>query len=297
MIRFRRALMVAFVLLFAINGSVALAGSVTRYGVTVTTPDTYGACPATTTSDTITSSGITSTEQIMGSVSVQWVTDTGRIDVPGGYYEVHTDPGQNLNLTVSYPPITQWQSGEIHVDLSLTLYDKGDPVYVDGQQVKFGPGQPWDVYCLNFPGPPPPDTGCSLTIGFWKTHAGFTGHNPDEVTSLLPIWLGTSNGFDSLEVTTAKQAVDVLSMKTYGSASNGITKLYAQLLGAKLSIANGASETSVASTISDADAFLANTFWTGWSSLTSAQQQQVLAWMNTLDQFNNGLIGPGHCGS
>jgi hypothetical protein len=38
--------------------------------------------------------------------------------------------------------------------------------------------------------------GCTLTIGYWKTHAGGVGHNADKVTALLPITLGTpgSNG-------------------------------------------------------------------------------------------------------
>lgn len=32
-----------------------------------------------------------------------------------------------------------------------------------------------------------------------------------------------------------------------------------------------------------------------WGSLTRAQRQQVLGWASTLDNYNNRLIGPGHC--
>lgn len=294
---FRRGLLLAFALLFAINGSVALAGSVTAAGVTLTTPDTYAACPTTTTYDMITSSGVSGTQQLIGWVQVEWVTSTGRIPVPGGYYEVDTAPGQDLSLQISYPPVSEWQSAEIHVGLSIALYEGGYPVYVDGQQVTFGPGQDWDVFCPNLPPPPPPGAGCTLTIGYWKTHAGFTGRNPDQVTPLLPVWLGTPGGTDSIEVTTAQQAVDTLSMKVYGDPSNGITKLYAQLLGAKLNIASGADGSAVASTIAAADAFLATHSYTDWASLTLTQQQQVLTWMNTLDEYNIGAIGPGHCPS
>jgi hypothetical protein len=135
--------------------------------------------------------------------------------------------------------------------------------------------------------------GCSLTIGFWKTHAGFTGHNPDLLTGLLPIYLGTLGGSKSINVTTAKQAVSLLNMS--GNASNGINKLYAQLLAAKLNIARGADGSAIKTTISAADAFLATKNSNDWGSLTNSQKQMVLSWANTLDNYNNGLIGPGHC--
>ncbi len=129
--------------------------------------------------------------------------------------------------------------------------------------------------------------GCTLTIGYWKTHAGFTGKNPDRVTQYLPISLG------SYSVDDAAEAVLILSFQ--GQASNGINKLMAQLLAAKLNIANGADGSAVASTIADADAFLMTHNSSSWGSLTKAQQKQVLQWMTILDNYNNGLIGPGHC--
>lgn len=135
--------------------------------------------------------------------------------------------------------------------------------------------------------------GCTLTIGYWKTHAGGVGRNADMVTALLPIWLGTPGGGKSVQVTTAGQAISLLSMS--GDPSNGINKLYAQLLGAKLNIASGASSAAVSSTIGAADAFLATRNAADWNSLTKAQKAQVLAWMTALDNYNNGLIGPGHC--
>ena len=134
----------------------------------------------------------------------------------------------------------------------------------------------------------PPQDGCSHTIGYWKTHAGF-GPQADVVSQYLPIMLG------SMEVTDAGMAVDVLTMKTYGAPKNGITKLMAQLLGAKLSIADGASESDIASEIADADAFLTTYDWTDWNSLSKDQKNEVLNLMSTFDDYNNGYIGPGHC--
>lgn len=140
--------------------------------------------------------------------------------------------------------------------------------------------------------PPPTGDACTRTIGYWKTHAGF-GPQADVVTPLLPLWLGTSGGVKSVHVTTAALAVSLLDKS--GDASNGINKLYAQLLAAKLNIANGASGSAVLQTITRADLFLATHSAADWTSLSSAQRQQVLAWAATLDDYNNGRLGPAHC--
>ena len=144
--------------------------------------------------------------------------------------------------------------------------------------------------------PPPP--GCTHTIGYWKTHAGF-GPQADVVTALLPIGLGTAGGAKSLVVTTAAQAVSLLNRAGSNgvvASSNGINKLYAQLLGAKLSGADGADTGPAAAAIAAADAFLANNNSLSWSTLSKAQQGTVNGWMTTLDQYNNGLLGVAHCG-
>jgi hypothetical protein len=159
----------------------------------------------------------------------------------------------------------------------LTAYNTGE----------LGPG-----VCGAPPPPPPTGDACTRTIGYWKTHAGF-GPQADVVTPLLPLWLGTSGGMKSVHVTTAALAVSLLDRS--GDASNGINKLYAQLLAAKLNIASGANGSAVLQTITHADAFLATHSASDWNSLSSAQRQQVLAWMSTLDDYNNGRIGPGHC--
>ncbi len=147
---------------------------------------------------------------------------------------------------------------------------------------------------IRFSMPDIPHGGCTRTIGYWKTHAGF-GPQDDAVTPLLPIWLGTPAGARSVQVTTARMAVDYLSQKVYGKASNGITKLYAQLLGAKLNLASDAEGVEIAATIAAADAFLATHNHLDWSSLSQADKNMVLGWHFTLDEYNNGYVGPAHC--
>jgi len=113
--------------------------------------------------------------------------------------------------------------------------------------------------------------------GYWAEHSGETSQKDDVVTQYLPIYLG------NLKVDTATQARDILTTK----ASNGVDKLKAQLLAAKLNIASGARGMSIIVTVSAADSFLTTTTSDGWSSLTKIQQQQVLGWMTSLDSYNN----------
>lgn len=139
-----------------------------------------------------------------------------------------------------------------------------------------------------------PSYGCTRTIGYWKTHAGF-GPQDDMVTPLLPVWLGNENGAKSLYVENAAMAVNILKMKTYGRPSNGITKLYAQLLAAKLNIISGADDSEIKKFITRADNFLARKDFNSWSDLREIKKKRILRWMRKLDKYNNGIIGPGHC--
>lgn len=136
--------------------------------------------------------------------------------------------------------------------------------------------------------PPPPPHNCTYTIGYYKNH-------PSAITP-LPVYLGTLGGAKTLVVDTQQKGVDVLSQNVYCSPSDGITKLYAQLLAAKLNIANGADGSAIASVIAAADAFLAIHNCNDWSSLKPSDACLVLVWQCALDSYNNGNIGPGHCG-
>ncbi len=134
-----------------------------------------------------------------------------------------------------------------------------------------------------------PCTGgsCVSSMGYWKNHDEY-------IPQYLPISLGSGGG-KTLVVTTKDQAKNVLGQSTYGSPSNGITKVYAQLLAAKLNIARGADGSSIAATMAAADAFLVTKNWQDWSSLPSATKTQVTGWASTFEQYNTGGSGPAHC--
>ncbi|MFN8525576.1 MAG: hypothetical protein U0821_20965 [Chloroflexota bacterium] len=143
----------------------------------------------------------------------------------------------------------------------------------------------------------PNDPGCTLTIGYWKTHAGL-GRQADVVTGRLPVQLGTVGGLKSFQVTTAAQAVSILEFHKFATpdgASNGLNKLSAQLLAAKLNLyGKNANLSSVGSTIIAADAMLAQ--YDTWTALTNQQKSQINQLASTLDNFNNGLFpGIPHC--
>lgn len=138
----------------------------------------------------------------------------------------------------------------------------------------------------------PPMEGCTRTIGYWKTHAGF-GPQDDVLSQYLPITLGEGGG-ESVVVENAATAVAIFTMGK-NNAKNGIHKLMAQLLAAKLNIAAGADFSDISDFIEDADGFLTNHNAGDWDSLSEYLQDYVLELKSVFDDYNNGIIGPGHC--
>ena len=136
-------------------------------------------------------------------------------------------------------------------------------------------------------------SGCTLTIGYWKTHAGFHGNNADHVTPLLPVSLGCN-----VDVTSAIQSTNILQFNGLaGGARNGLNKLAAQLLAAKYNIANGASGSPVASDITQADSYLCSYGFNpgSWDSLNKGTQNAIKRLAGDLDKYNNGESGVAHC--
>jgi hypothetical protein len=148
----------------------------------------------------------------------------------------------------------------------------------------------WDAGMYSLQG-----ENCTRVVSFWKNHAGL-GHQPDLVTPLLPIWLGDPDSAKGIHVTSAQIAYDILKMHTYGDPSNGITKLYAQLLAAKLNIANGADGETISNVVDSVDTFLSTHDWHDWDGFGRDEKRMAQDWRITLQQYNGGEIGPGPCG-
>jgi len=118
----------------------------------------------------------------------------------------------------------------------------------------------------------------TLTQGYWKSHP--------EAWPVTSLTLGAVSY-------THTQLLQILHTPVSG---NGLIALAHQLIAAKLNVASGANPSAISSTIVAADALIGSLVvppvGTGFlkPSVTSAH-------VRTLDDWNNGVIGPGHCGS
>jgi hypothetical protein len=129
------------------------------------------------------------------------------------------------------------------------------------------------------------EPSCTFTQGYWKTHGPIpTGNNTNEwpVTGLA---LGTVDYTD----------LELQSIFDTPASGNGLIALAHQLMAAKLNIANGADGSSVAGAIAAADALIGGLVVppVGTGSLAP---KNTSALISTLTSFNEGELGPPHCG-
>ena len=119
---------------------------------------------------------------------------------------------------------------------------------------------------------------CTYTQGYWKNHF--------EAWPVTSLTLGTVN----------YTAAELLAILNQPAGGNKLIILAHQLIAAKLNLANGANPTAAAATIAAADALIGSLVVPpiGGDSLPPSP---AVGYANTLDDFNNGLIGPGHCGT
>lgn len=130
----------------------------------------------------------------------------------------------------------------------------------------------------------PCDGACTLTPGYWKTHSKYGPAPYDSTWALL--------GEDNLFFLSGATNYQVLW--TSPSGGNAYYILAHAYLAAKLNILNGASTTtSVDAALSFAESFF-NTY-TPASTLSRSVRNAAIAQAAVLDNYNNGLIGPGHC--
>jgi hypothetical protein len=117
------------------------------------------------------------------------------------------------------------------------------------------------------------DRSCTYTQGYWKNHP--------EAWPVASLWLGG----------VSYSAVQLQTILQTPVSGNGLISLAHQLIAAKLNIANGADATAVAAAVADADALI------GMRNVTTdyLHPSMTSALVGVLDQYNNGVIGPGHC--
>lgn len=130
-----------------------------------------------------------------------------------------------------------------------------------------------------------PVAGCTYTQGYWKTHGPIpTGNNVNE-------WPVTSLTLGSV-LYTDLELLSIFNQSAGGG--NGLVSLAHQLIAAKLNIASGADDSSIAGAIASADALIGGLVVppVGAGSLPSSATSALTG---TLTLYNQGDIGPGHC--
>lgn len=117
--------------------------------------------------------------------------------------------------------------------------------------------------------------GCTLTLGFWKTHP--------EAWALENMTLGgvTYTGEEALEILDASVTRDASIILAH------------QFIPALLNIASGADPVAVADTLLAADAWFVD--HPVGSNPKGRERSVAIHLARTLDDYNNGEIGPGRC--
>jgi hypothetical protein len=130
--------------------------------------------------------------------------------------------------------------------------------------------------------------GCSLTPGYWKTHSAYGPAPYDDTWAQI--------GEDTLFFLSDKSYYEVLWTAPQGNAYYILAHAY---IAAKLNQLNGADFTDAQAAF-DAATDLFETYTPEYVAglkgpAGNALRAQFIELAEILDDYNNGLIGPGHC--
>lgn len=137
----------------------------------------------------------------------------------------------------------------------------------------------------------PCEVGCTLTQGYWKTHSEYgPARWPDDTWLLI-----LPDGPDTTFYLSGQTYLEVMRTPPAG---NAYYNLASQYIAAKLNVLSGASTTAEVDTaLASADALFQQYTPTQIAALkgNNAVRKEFISLASTLDRYNNGLIGPGHC--
>jgi hypothetical protein len=129
--------------------------------------------------------------------------------------------------------------------------------------------------------------GCSLTPGYWKTHSSYGPAPYDDTWEQI--------GEDTLFFSSGQSYYQVLW--TSPSGGNAYYILAHAYIAARLNQLNGADFTAAQAAFNQATALFSNPANTpaAVGALKGSVRNTWIDLASTLDNYNNGLIGPGHC--
>jgi hypothetical protein len=133
--------------------------------------------------------------------------------------------------------------------------------------------------------------GCTLTQGYWKTHSEYGPAPYDDTWAMLP------NGADTPFFLSGQSYYEVLWTPPKGNAYYNLAHQY---IAAELNVLNGAWIPVQALEAWNAATVLFSTYTPDEVAALKGKggkvlRQQFISLAEILDDYNNGLIGPGHC--
>ncbi|MDH3223502.1 MAG: DUF11 domain-containing protein, partial [Gemmatimonadota bacterium] len=141
------------------------------------------------------------------------------------------------------------------------------------------------------------DVGCTLTQGYWKTHSD-QGPAPYDMEG----WgnLGDYDGDgeeeeegESLVGTNGPTFHEIFWTPVRGRPWYNVAHQY---MAAYLNVQNGADPTALGTALTDASAWLESADPEARNrDLSPADRQLVQGWISLFSDYNEGIIGPGHC--
>jgi hypothetical protein len=210
----------------------------------------------------------------------------------GNAYMLIHDDGTGDNSNTGYATAKQLAFGN-----DETLFSQTDGYYwtvdlITGEQTPSGTGDG-----IAIPGEGPlamtdlasglDCAACTLTLGYWKNHSEYGPAPFDETWTQLP------NDADTLFFDTKMTYYEILS--TPPKKGNAYLILAHQYIAAELNILSGASIPSEVSEAMAAAQELLIQFQEELIILNDPDRADALYLAETLDRYNNGYIGPGHC--
>lgn len=131
-------------------------------------------------------------------------------------------------------------------------------------------------------------SGCTLTQGYWKTHSSYGKAPYDDAWALLP------NGANTTFFLSGKTWYQVFWT---APKDNAYYQLAYQYMAAKLNILNGANGSAIQPQITSAETLFGKYTPAQIAALkgSNATRKQFITLAGKLGNYNEGLIGPGHC--
>jgi hypothetical protein len=137
--------------------------------------------------------------------------------------------------------------------------------------------------------------GCTLTQGYWKTHSSYGPAPYDDTWELI----GEDTQFfgnyaDPPDNTDPITWYEIMQMPP--KKGNAYIILSYQYIAAQLNFLAGADPSAVLTEFGQAATLLSTYTWDyDWKADPAGVRDQFISLASTLDEYNNGYIGPGHC--